>query len=89
MKNWKLNIKNLNGFWLVIGDKMKKVKFESKKYITNFVEEGTAGLYVVPKKVIDNGTIEAQVLETRKTKYKLLLPDGNVIFKKKSQVEIV
>lgn len=36
-----------------------------------------------------NKTLVAEVLEERKTNYLLKLPDGNVIKKKKTQVELI
>jgi len=67
-----------------------KVKFQSKTYLTNYVEETEDGQLIEHQKfVIDNGEIEAEVLETRKHTVKLKLPDGKIIVKKHHQVELM
>lgn len=68
-----------------------KVKFQSKSYVQNFIEEDeeTGELTEELVKVVDNGEIIAEVLEERKNRYVLLLESGNVIIKKKSQVEVI
>ena len=68
-----------------------KVKFNSKSYFHNWVEEDeeTGELNEELVKVVDNGEIVAEVIEERKTRYLLLLPDGNRVFKRKNQVEVI
>lgn len=67
-----------------------KVKFESISYYHDFIEENKEGeLIQIPVKTYSNGTVEAEVLEERKTRYKILLEDGNIILKKKKFVEVV
>jgi hypothetical protein len=69
---------------------MKKVKFTSLFKYSNYVEETEDG------KLVDHAVfwttpeeIVADVLEERKYTYKLALPNGRKIIKKKHQVEIV
>lgn len=66
---------------------MKKVKFQSGSYYTNWVEEDefTGELKTIPKYYVEGGVIEAEVLKTNGpgTRLQLLLPDGSVIWKKK------
>lgn len=67
---------------------MKQVKFQSYTYVNNFIEETEDGQLIEHTKYqIDNGEIVANVLEERKHTFKLQLPDGNVIVKRRNQVE--
>ena len=66
-----------------------KAKFYAQKIVHGYVEETEEGtlvehqIYAFPEE-----EIEAEILEMRKHTLKLLLPDGNVIIKKHSQVEV-
>lgn len=67
-----------------------KVKFLSKKYMHDFVEETEDGKLVThPVYTYDEKEIIADVIEERKYTLKLKLPDGNTIIKKRKQVEAV
>jgi hypothetical protein len=67
-----------------------KVKFNSKSYYTDFPVETEDGyIDIIPKHIVDNGEIVGEVIEERKTRFLVLLPDGNKVFKKKSCVEIL
>lgn len=82
MKNMKMNVK--------VVFVASKVKFRSKSFYNNFVEETEDGKLIEHVRYeVDNGWIEAEILETRKYTYKLQLPDGNVIVKKHKQVELI
>ena len=67
-----------------------KVKFISQFLYRNYVEETADGelkehklFWSEPEEIV------AEVIEERKHTYKLFLPDGNRIIKKKHQVESV
>jgi hypothetical protein len=65
-----------------------KVKFISRTYISNYVEETEDGRLIEhPKYIADEKEIVADVLEERKYTYKLRLPNGTTIIKKRHQVE--
>lgn len=66
---------------------MKQVRFTSKKVVHNYVEETEEGELVEHAKfTLEKTDLVADVLEERKHTYKLKLPDGNIIIKKKNQV---
>lgn len=69
---------------------MKQVKFNSSTHVNNYIEETEDGQLIEHKTYqIDNGEIIANILEERKYTFKLQLPDGSVIVKKKKQVQLV
>ena len=68
--------------------RQKQVKFHSYTYISNYIEETEDGQLIEHAKYkVDNGEIIADVLEERKHTFKLQLPDGNIIIKRRKQVE--
>lgn len=69
---------------------MKTIKFKSTKYLTNYTEETEEGLLITyPKYEYDVKEIEATILGENKTgtRFKLKLPDGNIIYKRKKDLQ--